>query len=325
MRITPAAVALEAPAAALDPEEMSRALAPFLDADAGAGVVAAEVLSVAPGRRAVIGYRTGDAPGEDPDLIGKSYTDPRRAERLHDLLAELCAAGVAVPHPVAHLPELRMTVYRACAGRPLDALTGADLEAGVVAAAGWLATFHAARPRLDRRLDLAVETHNIRGWAGLVAGRRPESGSRVALLSERLCLDSAHLSLSAAGPVHKDFHHRHVLAGRDGVAVIDVDEVRAGDPACDVAHFAAYLRLLAVRGRLAPADAARLKSTFVAAYASRTGYGEDASHRWFGAYTCMKIARQLVSGRGPVPPAFGDDLSRQVATTIEDGLRWLSS
>lgn len=325
MRVTPAARAVEAPAAALRPVEMSRALVSVLDADAGTTIVAAELLSVAPGRRAVIGYRTDGGTGEEPDLIGKCYTDPRRAQRLHDLLTELWTAGVAVPRPLAHLPELRMTVYRACAGRPLDALTGGELEAGVVAAAGWLATLHAARPRLDRRFDVAVECHNIRGWAGLVAGRRREGGRAIARLSERLCVDAAQLSLSAAGPIHKDFHHRHVLAGPGGVSVIDVDEVRAGDPACDVAHFAAYLRLLALRGRLTPAEAASLESTFVAEYASRTGYREDGRHRWFGAYTCMKIARQLVSGRGPVPPASGDDLGRQVEMIIEDGLRWLSS
>jgi aminoglycoside phosphotransferase (APT) family kinase protein len=108
------------------------------------------------------------------------------------------------------------------------------------------------------------------------------------------------------------------------MVVIDLDEARLGDPAFDVAHFSANLRLLALRRRTARGGGEQLERAFVDAYAARTGYAQDARHRWFAAYTCLKIARQLVCGRGPVPVPVGAELDRQVRLILDEGLRWLT-
>ncbi|HEY0408660.1 MAG TPA: phosphotransferase, partial [Candidatus Dormibacteraeota bacterium] len=116
-----------------------------------------------------------------------------------------------------------------------------------------------------------------------------------------------------------DFHHQHTLIGEGGLVVIDLDEARAGDPAVDVAHFAANLRLL--RLREGTAGGGDLEAAFLDAYAARTGYVPDRRHRWCHAYTCLKIARQLARGRGPAPAPAGPERERQVGLILDEGLR----
>jgi hypothetical protein len=312
----------------LDTESMSRRLAGFLEGDAHLHVAAARVLGRASGARVVVAYQTSGPEGSGPDLIGKVYADRDRARRLHDVLGELytldmAGHGCGVPLRIAHLPDLGMVVYVAAAGRSLDHLQGAERREGVVAAALWLSALHRSSIDLNRRLDLAVETRNLSDWAQLVTRRHPAVAETTTLLLERLGPLAERIHLSTTVPIHKDFQYRHVLVDNGRVVVIDLDEARAGDPAFDVAHFGANLRLLAIREGMAHDDLAGLESAFLDGYASRTGYEPDLRHDFFHAYTCLKIAKQLVRGRGPTPVPTGAEMSRQLELILEEGLRWL--
>ena len=94
-----------------------------------------------------------------------------------------------------------------------------------------------------------------------------------------------------------------------------------GDPALDVAHFAANLRLLALREESPPREQARLESAFLDTYGAATGYQPDGRLDFFRAYTCLKIAKQLVTGMGPRPVPDGDDRWRQLDYILGEGLR----
>jgi hypothetical protein len=305
----------------LDPGMMSRRLAPHLDGGNGMRVVAARVVAIAPGRRAVVAYDTAGPAGTGPALIGKVYAEPGRAGRMHALLQRIEALGIAAPRPVAHLPELGMAVFTASAGRTLDRLGGAERRDGVVAAAAWLAGLHGSGLELERSFDLASERSSLRAWAGVVAAHHPASAAATARLLERLEERAGDLRPSCAAPIHKDFHYQHCLVDGEGrLVVIDLDEARAGDPGFDVAHFAANLRLLELREGTAAGGAGELETAFLEAYAARTGHRLGDAHRWFHAYTCLKIARQLVRGRGPSPAPTGAELDRQLGLILAEGL-----
>jgi hypothetical protein len=303
----------------LDPGTMSRRLAPHLGGE-GMRVVAARVVAIAPGRRAVVAYDTAGPAGTGPALIGKVYAEPGRAGRMHSLLQRIEALGIAAPRPVAHLPELGMAVFTASAGRTLDRLAGAERRAGVVAAAAWLAALHGSGLELERSFDLASERSNLRAWASLVVAHHPAAAAATARLLERLEELAADLRPSCAAPIHKDFHYQHCLFDKGSMVVIDLDEARAGDPGFDVAHFAANLRLLGLREDTAARGAGELETAFLDAYAARTGHPPGDAHRWFHAYTCLKIARQLVRGRGPSPAPTGAELDRQLGLILAEGL-----
>jgi hypothetical protein len=104
------------------------------------------------------------------------------------------------------------------------------------------------------------------------------------------------------------------------VVVIDLDEMRAGDPAFDIAHFGANLRLLALREQMPGAELALLESAFLAGYNSLLPYEPDLRHEFFHVYSCIKIAKQLVGGRGPAPVPTAAERSSQVDLILAEGL-----
>jgi aminoglycoside phosphotransferase (APT) family kinase protein len=149
----------------------------------------------------------------------------------------------------------------------------------------------------------------------------PEEGPAADRLSADLRASAPGLQLSTAAPIHKDFHYKHVLVDR-GLEVIDFDEVRLGDPAYDVAHFCAHLRLLATRITGDPASYADLEAAFMAAYAEKAGAAGAVQFSWFAAYTCLKIAKQLCTTRGVRPRPDGEEQRRQVAVMLAQGLAY---
>jgi hypothetical protein len=312
----------------LDAEAMSSRLAGFFDRGSELRVVAARVLGRASAGRVVVEYQTSGPRGRGPVLIAKVHADRERARRLHALLVELHTLDQAghecmVPRPVAYVPELGMSVYLAAAGRPLDELPVAEQDKGVVAAARWLSAFHGLKLHLDRSLDLTVEIRNLADWTQLVAQRHPAAAGAAGRLFEQLFSLAGRIEISTTGPIHKDFQYRHVLVDQGQAVVIDLDETRAGDPAFDAAHYCANLRLLAIRGVIGPEVLLRLESAFLQGFASRTGYQPDLRHDFFYAYTCVKIAKQLIGGRGPAPAPVGTELSRQLELILSEGLRCL--
>jgi aminoglycoside phosphotransferase (APT) family kinase protein len=313
------------PAAPVDPldsdrvTQVLRAL-PFLPGTGHVRVVAARLLAEAAGRRRVVRYEVS---GLDPQgvvpLIGKTYLDRHRSAIAHGnlrLLSEEVFAGtpgLAVPTPVCQVPALRMVLYREVRGTPLDRMPSAVADTGGVLTARWLTSLHMSRVVLARRLDLAHEVVNVGLWAATVGDAAPDARAAAYALADRLTAAAADLPEVDEVPVHKDLHTGHVFAvgrwraadGTDGeppgVAVIDLDEARMGDPALDLAHVTAYLDASPWPG----ARAAR--AAFLMAYGPLPGPAPQLRSAFFGAYTSLKIAKQLVTGGGPlrapaVPP-----------------------
>lgn len=304
---------------ALDPDRMSRRLAPFMKDVAASRVVAARVVGPESGERVVIAYQA--VAGHQPAWFGKVYSDPQRAERLMDLLVQLHALDAGVPLPLAHLPDFGMAVFATVPGRTLDCLGEPERQSGMFAAGRWLARLHSCELVLDRRLDLPMEVHNAGEWAQLVVDFNPRSAPALAQLLERIRSLATQVEPLALVPIHKDFQYQHALFDGGRVAVIDLDEMRAGDPAFDVAHFEANLSLLAVRGGMTRRDLARLEAAFMQGYRSGIDYEPDARHQLFHAYTCIKIAKQLVRGRGPGPAPTGQEQVRQIQLILAEGLK----
>jgi Phosphotransferase enzyme family len=312
--------------AALDTDFMSTRLAPLFGESNDMQVSGARLLGGKRGERAVVAYDTVTRGGRGPVLIGKAFRDRDRARRLHDLLDRLYRTDFAgneyrVPQPLAHLADLGMVLYAAAPGRALDGFEDTERADRVAAAARWLVKLHRSRVDLHRRLDLAAETRNLVEWAELVVKEQPSAARPTGRLVERIRALADRIDVHAGVAIHKDFHYQHTLFEGSRVTVIDLDEARAGDPAFDVAHFAANLRLLGLRERTSTDELLRLEGAFIDSYASCTGYEIDARHEFFFAYTCLKIAKQLVTGRGPLPVPAGAEKGQQVDLILREGLR----
>ena len=314
----------------LDVGLMSSRLAPALDR-AGRGqrwrVSSAHVVGCSWGKRAVVAYQTAGSVGPGPAVIGKVYADHSRGRRAHGVLEQLWSLDgrCRVPQPLAYLADVGMSVYLAAPGAAVDRLTAPGRVEGVAAAAHWLAGLHRSGLQLDRRLDVAAELRNLARWVDVVAVAQPRAGPAAGQLLDRVRARGGLLGPAPVVPIHKDYHYQHTLIGPAGATVIDLDEMRMGDPAFDLAHFAAYLRLLAARHHASGGGDDGLGAAFLLAYSASGQADVDVGHLdfYFG-YSCLKIAKQLVTGRGPAPAPVGSQLVAQLDFILVEGLACLA-
>ena len=291
----------------------------FVVAEA-AGAGSCEVLSTKPGQRRVVRYSMPDGRA----VIGKSFADPERAQRLWDIHAALCSAGLSVPRLVGPRPTptehgSSLVTYEAADGALLESLLATATAPSLVARAGrWLAQLHDTRIAVERVFDLAVEMANIATWAREVGTLHPAVEQRAVKLADAVAARAKILELSATTVVHKDFHAGHVLIGVD-VVVIDLDEVRLGDPSFDVGHFLAYLQLAAWRNAVIDERLGELSQAFSDGYVERGGTLSPYKVRWAQAYTFVKIARQLALGIGVAPCPTGTERGRQIELALTCG------
>lgn len=291
------------------------AVGPLLDA---------RVVEHTPGKRAVIAYRSAD-PERGPGLIGKVYADPARPVRLHETLTRLDAARPgewSIPRPVALIPAMSLSLQEAAHGVSLDRTPSGDRRRVVCLAARWLGTLHGLDLAFARTWNPVSEMRKVSEWAELVSSRHPSLATQAAELCAWLRASIPVIDQRECVPVHKDFRFQHVLFDGTRVTVIDLDEVRGGDPALDSAHFCAYLELLA-QSWGEPEAARHLASAFLDEYELQAPARarRDAQHRYYYAYACLKMGKQLVgaTARSLVPGVTQAD--RLLRHVLREGLR----
>ena len=314
----------------LDLDEMSAVLRAALADTASRPrelqVESAVELASASGRRSVVRYAVRGLDGADASpVIGKVFTEPRRAMLLHQHLRLLSSGPFAhepacVPEPLGHLPERGLVLYRPCAGDPLDQIGDpAEATRGAALAARWLARLHGSDIVLPRRLLLHQEANSTCDWARMVGQVHPPVAGRARRLAEGWLVAGRSPGFDGNRPIHKDFHAGHVLVG-PGVCVIDLDEARQGDPAFDVAHFCTYLELNA------STDPSRyaLRQVFLDEYAAAGAKVDEETFGPYCVYTWLKIAKQWASGSGPGRTASPARRRDGVVQAITKGEAWLS-
>jgi aminoglycoside phosphotransferase (APT) family kinase protein len=213
-----------------------------------------------------------------------------------------------------------MLVYIPAEGCLLSDLLAGDQALSLTAMAGaWLGTLHRSRLPLSKRFHLESELASIRAWSALVGRHYPDQAQAATRIVGYLQERASALSFEIAVPIHKDFHHGHVIINHK-LQVIDFDEMRLGDPNFDLAHFCANLYLLTCREEGKTWPFALLQDAFLDAYAGSTGWIADERLEYFFAYSCLKIAWQLSTGYGPLPRPEGRERHRQVRKMLRRGV-----
>jgi aminoglycoside phosphotransferase (APT) family kinase protein len=262
--------------------------------------------------------------------MAKLFSSLEQAERVDRTLRTLRddvfrpGSGLGLPNTLGVVPQLALLVYAPAEGVRLDLLPPASALAGAREAARWLAELHASSVELDRRLDVTHELENARQWATLAFRRLGSPAAGALELVARLEDRARSLPPAPDVPIHKDFHHAHVLVGAE-LSVVDLDEARMGDGAFDLAHFCANLRLMGPRGRAENSGLARLEDVFCRAYSERTGWRRDGRFSFFYALNCVKLVKQIANGRGPVGSLTGRERDDRAAAVVEEGLAWAAS
>lgn len=338
-------------APALEAGRMTELLAPLLAPWAASGarpqVLSTQVLATKPGVRAVVRYvvaglrlppAAGTTAGGPAVVLGKLYCEPERAARLDRTLRQLrvladerrARAGEPpvppgpgqaddAPLPLGWLPAPALALYLPAGGAPLDRLPARDALPVAREVGRWLAELHGSALQLERHVDDAAEVRDAAAWVDVVARACPDAAPAALELAALLRARPVRPS-TAPVPLHKDLHQAHLLARREAgawrLSVIDLDEARMGDRSLDVAHLCANLDLLAQTGR---DEAAQWRRLFVAEYARRTGWRPGPASRSWYAHTCLKMAKQLATHRGPWADLADPDRQRLVPWVLAAG------
>lgn len=318
---------------ALNVEMMSEHLAPLLAPLAVAGaaprVTYANLVAYKQGNRGLIRYQVmGTTRGEVCTVFGKLYPDLGQTTRANQTMYMLWAdvfggAGqeLSVPRPLGCVSDLSMLVYLPAEGQFLDeAITSEQALLYMNQAGRWLGTLHSHALSLDRTFRMSTELVNLNAWGTLVSNKYPDEAASVMRIVRHLQEAAAHLRFETNVPIHKDFHYGHIVVEHGRLKVIDFDELRLGDANFDLAHFCANLHLLAYRRNNSPFQFSALQSAFLSAYAQHTGWVTNERFLYFYIYTCLKIAKQLCSVRGPRPRPEGEDQRMQVRLILDQAL-----
>jgi hypothetical protein len=284
----------------------------------------AKLLAYKQGNRGLVRYEV-EGLAEPVGVLGKLLGELSQAERLDESIRALWQVfegqrEVGVPRPLGCIADPVMFVYVPAEGFFLNEVIGTERALRAMTLAGrWLGILHRSRLPLTRRYQVSNEVLNLQAWASLVGQRHPEAAEGALQVAAYLRERAAMLPFQEDTPIHKDFHYGHIVVG-DKLRVIDLDEMRLGDPNFDLAHFCANLHLLAYRTSDMPYSFTALQRAFLGAYAAETGWASDERFVYFYAYTCLKIAKQLCTSRGLRPRPEGEEQRRQVLLMIEQGL-----
>jgi hypothetical protein len=289
-----------------------------------ARLASVELVAHRKGRRALIAYDV-ELPreGKRERILGKHFSDSAQARRVWNtslaLHRDRLGRIFTVPHPLDWIPELSLVLYRPALGRSLtDAIIARDAESFLLLAAESLAQLHASRLSLDRRFDQPKELRSLANWVSLVRAAHPDQEGAALDVLEQMRERGPEIDFEVDVPIHKDLHHEHLVRG-PRLAVLDVDEMRFGDPSFDLAHFCIYLNLLATHADGSRGLAEALERAFLEEYQRQTGWKSDERFIYFCAYTCLKIAKQLCLIEGVAPRPTGAEQQRQVAAVLEHG------
>jgi streptomycin 6-kinase len=244
---------------------------------------------------------------------GKVAADDRGAHAS----AMLAAAGRAlarrpaqrrfdVPRPLGYAAPMRLQLVGLVPGDAVlsDLLRArahgghvpdSELTAAVAGCACVAATLHGLELRAHGQRSAGGEIDRLRAGIAALAPIAPGLG---AWLEHELAAAEAGLEATPplpARPSHGDLKHNQILSDGRGWALVDFDTLCLAEPALDVGHFLAYLRLKAT-GAGGSSLASGLPEEFLAVYtkAAATGAGTAALRDRVRAYERLSLLGRAV-------------------------------
>lgn len=268
--------------------------------------VASQLVAYAPEKSATA--RCLDSAGSTLGYV-KAYAHPD-ARRHAGVLGSVgsrrfAAGGLRVPRVLAVSAERRMLWLEPVDGRPLAVLRGVELASAMTSLGAALGLLHRL-PAEDLPAFARFDPARIAHAAVVVALARPD----LAEPARRLAI-----SLAASRPppqstpvhLHGDAHPRNVLVDDGRLALIDLDQAGAGEPAADLGGVLARLRHDRHLGRLDEGTAADLAGHLLEGYADTGPLPAGRTLRWHTAAALLteRVLRAVNRVILPALPGIG--------------------
>ena len=251
------------------------------------------LLSYQPGKRATLRYRLGEG---DATYVGKLQADDA-AIRCHRRLRELWhhpGRRFRMARPLAGCSRLGARWETFEAGTGLQQVCGETVpERALAAILASLANLH--RLTVSDLPPLQPETVLARIQRKLLRRLRatlPEQAERATELCRQL--QERLPAAAAAATLHGDFHIANLLMDGNQPVLLDLDDMRAGDPCYDLALFATRLLLVRLHRGDAPAGGMELAQQIADLYRQQGGRPLEPGHyAWYLA--ALLLGRQVKS------------------------------
>jgi hypothetical protein len=253
--------------------------------------------------RCVLRYELDGGDGEQPatrTLYARVYAaELAQAEReAADALGEALAGAFAVGRNLAYHPGIHLALQAPVPGRPrvVESLAAKArrrkaLDDDLAACARLAAAVHAAPVAAGSERTVEAELRAVRGELLGVGGRAPALGVRLSRWLASVEAAAAATAPLPLAPAHGSLTPAKVLFDGGRCGLIGLDTVCRAEPALDLGHFLAHLRVAAAGARRAGEDADRLAAHLLAAYAQAAGVDQEQLGRRSAVFEALSLTR----------------------------------
>jgi len=198
---------------------------------------------------------------------------------------------VAIPEPLAMLPELQMWVQRKVRGcMATNFLMQPAAIKLVLRIADALRKLHKAGVPAPARHTVKDELALLDDRLTNVSDQFPHWSHRIGVLLERLHASKRDLRAYVPRGIHRDFYSDQVIVDGDRLYLIDFDLYASGDPALDAGNFVGHLIEFGLRHSGSHRMLSELQEAFVSRFLERT---PETSRRNVELFTTFTLARHI--------------------------------
>jgi len=203
----------------------------------------------------------------DAGKAKQSYRALRALEKIWPNDGESAAAKVRFPRALALYDSAAVVFIEALPGKNLEqALAEIDIAQVLPKVGALLASFHAAPKRVRKRVTRKNELEEVREASAAIASAFPEFKTPLQASLKTLRAwrwqDETPPAL-----LHGTFRLNHIFIHDGQLALLDLDSLRNGHPAYDLANFLSALYYFETQGRLKTVQRRELARHFLAGYA----------------------------------------------------------
>ncbi len=291
-------------------------LAVAAGAEAATGETALELVRYNPERGCTVRLTAPLAAGGSFACYGKTYSGPK-GEEVYRNMCELWRAPqrpatLGMAQPLAYDPEHHILWQSAVDGLTLAAseeTPGPQFFSLLEAAGGAVAELHAT-PVPGLKVQTAAEVYaRFEAAAGRLEHAQPLLAPRLSALKSRLLAETGCLEERPAATLHGDMHAGNVVFTGSGIALIDLDEMRAGDPLYGLASFLGSTCGRGLKHGASGADIAEMARSLLRGYERSCPWAVPRpALRWYtsAALLSEQADRRVKRMKGPSPEVLLD-------------------
>jgi Ser/Thr protein kinase RdoA (MazF antagonist) len=206
--------------------------------------------------------------------IAKQFRKHKRARSVYRNLVSLAkdldgCSSVRLPRAVALDEATGLVVMEELPGTELErVLHEVDLDRVLREVGAMLASFHQASRRVRKTISTRNELEKVLNAAKTIGSVVPSVRQRLDVCVAR-CREVRWTDDTPTVMLHGSYRPKHVFVDDSGLGLIDVDGIRMGHPAYDLAEFVSSLYFLEAQERISTAVRQAAAQWFLAGYAAR--------------------------------------------------------